>query len=89
MKKSAYRLIRFGTPILCLLLLLPSFWLWAVEETQSTENGISQQALESAEALDLQRAELVSDLDEESLIFNYVDRASFIEAGHVERVCED
>ena len=30
MKKSAYRLIRFGTPILCLLLLLPSFCLWAV-----------------------------------------------------------
>ena len=76
MKKSAYRLIRFGTPILCLLLLLPSFSLWAVaEEAQLTENGMSSQALESAEALDLQRAELVSDLDEESLIFNYVDRA--------------
>ena len=75
MKKSAYRLIRFGTPILCLLLLLPSFCLWAVAETQSTENGISRQALESAEALDLQRAELVSELDGESLIFNYIDRA--------------
>ena len=50
MKKSAYRLIRFGTPILCLLLLLPSFCLWAVAETQSTENGMSSQALESAEA---------------------------------------
>jgi hypothetical protein len=47
---------------------------------------MSWQALESAEALDLQRAELVSELDGESLIFNYVDRASFIEAGHVERV---
>ena len=75
MKKSAYRLIRFGTPILCLLLLLPSFSLWAVaEESQLTENGMSSQALESAEALDLQRAELVSELDGESLIFNYVDR---------------
>ncbi len=90
MKKSTNRLIRFGTSILCLLLLLPSFSLWAVaQDAQNTENEISRQALESAEALDLQRAELVSDLDEESLIFNYVDRASFIEAGHVERVYED
>ena len=89
MKKLKNRFIRICTPVLCLLLLLPSFCLWAVAETQSTENGMSSQALESAEALDLQRAELVSDLDEESLIFNYVDRASFIEAGHVERVCED
>ena len=90
MKKSTNRFIRICTPVLCLLLLLPSFSLWAVaEEAQLTENRMSSQALESAEALDLQRAALVSDLDEESLIFNYVDRASFIEAGHVERVCED
>ena len=90
MKKSTNRLIRFGTSILCLLLLLPSFSLWAVaQEAQNTENEISRQAIESAEALDLQRAALLSDLDEESLIFHYVDRASFIEAGHVERVPSD
>ena len=90
MKKSTNRFIRICTPVLCLLLLLPSFSLWAVaEEAQLTENGMSWQALESAEALDLQRAELVSELDGESLIFNYVDRASFIKAGHVERVYED
>ena len=87
MKNKALKVIRFTSLLLVILLFLPTFSLWAVEapEVEAAETAAAEVQAQN-ESLS---AALTASMEEESMLFRYVDRASFIEAGHIERVVED
>ncbi len=86
MKNKVLKTIRFTSLLLVILLFLPTFSLWAVEAPEGEGVGTAAEVQAQNESLS---AALTASMEEESMLFRYVDRASFIEAGHIERVIED
>lgn len=74
--------------LLAILMLLPLFAFGTTAEEAEISAAQSAEKAE-ADALAAKKADLVQGLEAASTIFNYVDKASFMEAGHVERLPEE
>ena len=74
--------------LLAILMLLPLFAFGVTAE--EAEISAAQSAVKAeADALAAKKADLVQGLEAASTIFDYVDKASFVEAGHVERLADE